>query len=73
MGKKIFEIDEEMSEIIDAKVGNPQNSSIKSHIWQSQEHENNKITPNNVSLKGLQSLTDVLQHLQIHNVRKLRF
>ena len=31
MGTKIFEIDEEMSEIIDAKVGNPQNStSIKS-------------------------------------------
>ena len=31
MGTKIFEIDEEISEIIDAKVGNPQNStSIKS-------------------------------------------
>ena len=31
MGTKIFEIDEEMPEIIDAKVGNPQNStSIKS-------------------------------------------
>ena len=31
MGTKFFEIDEEMSEIIDAKVGNPQNSSgIKS-------------------------------------------
>ena len=31
MGTKIFEIDEEMSEIIDAKVGNPQNlTSIKS-------------------------------------------
>ena len=30
MGTKIFEIDEEISEIIDAKVGNPQNStSIK--------------------------------------------
>ena len=28
MGTKIFEIDEEMSEIIDAKVGNPQNSTI---------------------------------------------
>ena len=26
MGTKIFEIDEEMSEIIDAKVGNSQNS-----------------------------------------------
>ena len=97
MGTKIFEIDEEMSEIIDAKVGNPQNStSIKSanlsqpwnlaffqdyifkkyvnfqsqrvpkwkiaHIWQSKEHKNNKITPKNVSQKGLQSLTDVLQH-----------
>ena len=97
MGTKIFEIDEEMSEIIDAKVGNPQNStSIKSanlsqpwnlaffqdyifkkyvhfqsqrvpkwkiaHIWQSKEHKNNKKTPKNVSQKGLQSLTDVLQH-----------
>ena len=97
MGTKIFEIDEEMSEIIDAKVGNPQNStSIKSanlsqpwnlaffqdyifkkyvnfqsqrvpkwkiaHIWQSKEHKNNKITPKNVSQKGLQSLPDVLQH-----------
>ena len=97
MGTKIFEIDEEMSEIIDAKVGNPQNStSIKSanlsqpwnlaffqdyifkkyinfqsqrvpkwkivHIWQSKEHKNNKITPENVSQKGFQSLTDVLQH-----------
>ena len=86
-----------MSEIIDAKVGNPQNStSIKSanlsqpwnlaffqdyifkkyvnfqsqrvlkwkiaHIWQSTEHKNNKITPKNVLQKGLQSLTDVLQH-----------
>ena len=31
MGTKIFEIDEKMSEIIDAKVGNPQNStSLKS-------------------------------------------
>ena len=31
MGTNIFEIDEEMSEIIDTKVGNPQNStSIKS-------------------------------------------
>ena len=29
MGTKIFEIDEEMSEIIDAKVGNPQNSTSK--------------------------------------------
>ena len=30
MGTKLFEIDEKMSEIIDAKVGNPQNStSIK--------------------------------------------
>ena len=97
MGTNFFEIDEEMSEIIDAKVGNPQNStSIKSanlsqpwnlaffqdyifkkyvnfqsqrvpkwkiaHIWQSKEHKNNKITPKNVSQKGLQSLTDVLQH-----------
>ena len=32
------------------------------HIWQSKEHKNNKITPKNVSQKGLQSLTDVLQH-----------
>ena len=32
------------------------------HIWQSKEHKNNKITPNNVSQEGLQSLTDVLQH-----------
>ena len=97
MGTKIFEIDEEMSEIIDAKVGNPQNSTSKkwanfsqpwnlaffqdyifkkyvhfqsqrvpkwkiAHIWQSKEHKNNKITPKNVSQKGLQSLTDVLQH-----------
>ena len=97
MCTKIFEIDEEMSEIIDAKVGNPQNStSIKSanlsqpwnlaffqdyifkkyvnfqsqrvpkwkiaHIWQSKEQKNNKITPKNVSQKGLKSLTDVLQH-----------
>ena len=97
MGTKIFEIDEEMSEIIDAKVGNSQNStSIKSanlsqpwnvaffqdyifkknvnfqsqgvpkwkiaHKWQSNEHKNNKITPKNVSQKGLQSLPDVLQH-----------
>ena len=86
-----------MSEIIDAKVGNPQNSTSKkwanfsqpwnlaffqdyifkkyvhfqsqrvpkwkiAHIWQSKEHKNNKITPKNVSQKGLQSLTDVLQH-----------
>ena len=29
MGTKIFEIDEKMSEIIDAKVGNPQNSTSK--------------------------------------------
>ena len=29
MGTKFFEIDEEMSEIIDAKVGNPQNSTSK--------------------------------------------
>ena len=29
MGTKIFEIDEEMPEIIDAKVGNPQNSARK--------------------------------------------
>ena len=29
MGTKIFEIDEEMSEINDAKVGNPQNSTSK--------------------------------------------
>ena len=29
MGTKNFEIDEEMSEIIDAKVGNPQNSTSK--------------------------------------------
>ena len=29
MGTIIFEIDEEMSEIIDAKVGNPQNSTSK--------------------------------------------
>ena len=29
---------------------------------QSKEHKNNKITPKNVSQKGLQSLTDVLQH-----------
>ena len=97
MGTKFFEIDEEMSEIIDAKVGNPQNSTSKkwanfsqpwnlaffqdyifkkyvnfqsqrvpkwkiAHIWQSKEHKNNKITPKNVSQKGLQSLTDVLQH-----------
>ena len=86
-----------MSEIIDAKVGNPQNSTSKkwanfsqpwnlaffqdyifkkyvhfqsqrvqkwkiAHIWQSKEHKNNKKTPKNVSQKGLQSLTDVLQH-----------
>ena len=97
MGTKIFEIDEKMSEIIDAKVGNPQNSTSKkwanfsqpwnlaffqdyifkkyvhfqsqrvpkwkiAHIWQSKEHKNNKITPKNVSQKGLQSLPDVLQH-----------
>ena len=97
MGTNFFEIDEKMSEIIDAKVGNSQNStSLKSanlsqpwnlaffqdyifkkyvnfqsqrvskwkiaHIWQSKEHKNNKITPKNVSQKGLQSLTDVLQH-----------
>ena len=97
MGTKFFEIDEEMSEIIDAKVGNPQNSTSKkwanfsqpwnlaffqdyifkkyvhfqsqrvpkwkiAHIWQSKEHKNNKITPKNVSHKGLQSLPDVLQH-----------
>ena len=30
--------------------------------WQSKEHKNNKITPKNVSHKGLQSVTDVLQH-----------
>ena len=29
MGTRIFKIDEEMSEIIDAKVGNPQNSTRK--------------------------------------------
>ena len=29
MGTNFFEIDEEMSEIIDAKVGNPQNSTSK--------------------------------------------
>ena len=29
MGTKFFEIDEKMSEIIDAKVGNPQNSTSK--------------------------------------------
>ena len=29
---------------------------------QPKEHKNNKITPKNVSQKGLQSLTDVLQH-----------
>ena len=29
MGTKIFEIDEEMPEKIDAKVGNPQNSTSK--------------------------------------------
>ena len=97
MGTKIFGIDEEMAEIIAAKVGNPQNSTSKkwanwsqpwnlaffqdyifkkyvhfqsqrvpkwkiAHIWQSKEHKNNKITPKNVSQKGLQSLTDVLQH-----------
>ena len=97
MGTKNFEIDEEMSEIIDAKVGNPQNSTSKkwanfsqpwnlaffqdyifkkyinfqsqrvpkwkiAHNWQSNEHKNIKITPKNVSQKGLQSLTDVLQH-----------
>ena len=32
------------------------------HIWQSKEHKNNKKTPKNVSQKGLQRLTDVLQH-----------
>ena len=97
MGTQIFGIDEEMAEIIAAKVGNPQNSTSKkwanwsqpwnlaffqdyifkkyvhfqsqrvpkwkiAHIWQSKEHKNNKITPKNVSQKGLQSLTDVLQH-----------
>ena len=39
--------------------------SEKSPIIDSQmtnEHKNNKITPKNVSQKGLQSLTDVLQH-----------
>ena len=29
MGTRIFKIDEEMSKIIDAKVGNPQNSTRK--------------------------------------------
>ena len=97
MGTKIFEIDEKMSEIIDAKVGNPQNSTSKiwanfsqpwnlaffqdyifkkyvhfqsqrvpkwkiAHIWQPKSQKNNKITPKNVSQKGLQSLPDVLQH-----------
>ena len=97
MGTEIFEIDEKMSGIIDAKVGNSQNStSIKSanlsqpwnlaffqdyifakyvnfqsqrvpkwkiaHIWQSKEHKNNNLTPKNATQKGLQSLTDVLQH-----------
>ena len=39
--------------------------SEKSPIIDSQmtnEHKNNKITPKNVSQKGLQSLPDVLQH-----------
>ena len=35
-------------------------------LWKIQQdghkHKNNKITPKNVSQKGLQSLTDVLQH-----------
>ena len=97
MGTKFIEIDEEMSVIIHAKGGNPQNSTGKkwanlsqpwnvtffqdyifkkyvdfpsqrvpkwkiAHIWHSKEHKNNMITPQNVSQKGLQSLTDVLQH-----------
>ena len=36
MGTRIFKIDEEMSEIIDAKVDNPQNSSSKKWANRSQ-------------------------------------
>ena len=40
-----------------AKVKNRPYLTVKA-----KEHKNNKITPKNLSQKGLQSLTDVLQH-----------
>ena len=85
IGTKIFEIDEEMPEIIDAKVGNPQNSARKKsanlsqpwnitffqdYIFKKYVHFQSQRVPkwkNNGSQKGLQSLTDVLQHPVDHN------